>query len=113
MLKKNIDTSSSIKNVDYLEGETIEIKIARILANNEPITDGAPLIYNEREDGVNADTNIRTDRWEVALHANDVVTKSKLAQRMGDTEAGKVIKKGEDGDKGGENTATSSIDSQD
>lgn len=113
MLKKSIDTSSNIRNIDYLEGETIEIKIARILANNEPITDGAPLIYNEREDGVNADTNIRTDRWEVALQANDIVTKSKLAQRMGDVEAGRVKKEDGEGGEGGENTATEPIGSQD
>lgn len=110
MLKKSIDTSSNIRNIDYLEGETIEIKIARILANNEPITDGAPLIYNEREDGINADTDIRTDRWDVALQATDIVTKSKLAQRMGDVDAGKIKN---EGGEGGENTATDPIGSQD
>ena len=34
------------------EGETIETKVARIVQNKEPITDGAPMIYTEKEQGV-------------------------------------------------------------
>ena len=30
------------------EGETIETKVARIVQNKEPITDGAPMIYTEK-----------------------------------------------------------------
>ena len=29
------------------EGETIETKVARIVQNKEPITDGAPMIYTD------------------------------------------------------------------
>lgn len=64
-----------------LEGETIETKIMRIVENNEPITDGAPLVYTERKDGVQAGYNIRTDRFEVAVEAMDSVTKSNIAKR--------------------------------
>lgn len=63
------------------EGETIETKIVRIVENNEPITDGAPLVYTERKDGVQAGYNIRTDRFEVAVDAMDSVTKSNIAKR--------------------------------
>ena len=39
-------------NYEYQEGESIETKVKRITENNEPITDGAPIIYTNREDGV-------------------------------------------------------------
>ena len=64
-----------------VEGETIETECKRILVNKEPIKDGAPLIYTERKDGVNAAYNIRTDRFELAAEAHDKITKSKQAKR--------------------------------
>ncbi|AXH74399.1 MAG: hypothetical protein [Microviridae sp.] len=63
------------------EGETIEQKINRITNNKEPITDGAPLIYTARKDGVQPAYDIRTDRFEIAVEAMDKVTKSHLAKR--------------------------------
>ncbi|AXH75577.1 MAG: hypothetical protein [Microviridae sp.] len=63
------------------EGETIEQKINRIVNNKEPIKDGAPVIYTERKDGVLPQYDIRTDRFEIAVEAMDVVTKSNLAKR--------------------------------
>jgi len=82
MLKKKIKYSKGgiIRNTS-LEGETIEMKIERILNNKEPIKDGAPLIYTERKDGIQAGYNIRTDRFEVAVEAMDKVTKSAIAKR--------------------------------
>lgn len=67
-------------NTSY-EGETIEMKVRRILNNKEPIKDGAPLIYTERKDGVKPEMNIRTDRFELAVDAMDYITKTKLAKR--------------------------------
>lgn len=63
------------------QGETIEQKIFRIVNNKEPITDGAPLIYTERHEGVKPEYDIRTDRFEVAAEAMDTVTKTHLAKR--------------------------------
>jgi len=71
---------SRLKSVDLVKGETIEMKIQRIMENKEPIKDGAPLIYTDRKEGVVAAYNIRTDRWEVAAEAMDVVNKSKMAK---------------------------------
>ncbi len=65
------------------EGESIEEKVERITVQKEPIKDGAPLIYTERKDGVQAGHNIRTDRFEVAIDAMDYVTKSAIAKREG------------------------------
>ena len=67
-------------NYEYQEGETIETKVRRIVENNEPITDGAPIIYTSREDGVLPAYNIRTDRWEVAQAAMDAVNQANLAK---------------------------------
>jgi hypothetical protein len=72
---------SKLKSIEKLEGEPIELKIERIMHNNEPITDGAPSIYTERSEGVLSAYNIRTDRWEVATDGMDVVSKSIQARR--------------------------------
>ena len=47
--------------VEVYEAESIEEKVRRILDENEPITDGAPIIYTELKDGVRPEYNIRTD----------------------------------------------------
>ena len=67
-------------NYEYQKGESIENKVRRITENNEPITDGAPIIYTNREDGVLPAYNIRTDRWEVAQAAMDAVNQANLAK---------------------------------
>jgi len=52
--------------------------------NHEPITDGAPLVYQEAEDGKPKDEyNIRTDRWELATAAMDKVHKAAKAKGDG------------------------------
>ena len=72
---------STLKSVEITEGEPIELKIERIVSNKEPITDGAPEIFTERKDGINAAYNIRTDRFEVATEAMDKVSGSIQAKR--------------------------------
>lgn len=79
--KYRTSTPSSIRFNETYEGETIEQKIERVTNNQEPIKDGAPLIYTDRKDGVQAGYNIRTDRFEVAIEAMDKVTATKIAQR--------------------------------
>ena len=53
------------------QGEPISRKVQRITQNKEPIKDGADIIYNEREDGVEPQHDIRTDRFEIATEAMD------------------------------------------
>lgn len=74
-------TSGGMKVNQAYEGETIEEKMDRIVNNNEPISDGAPLIYTERKEGIRPSTNIRTDRFEIAIEASDKVSKSYKARR--------------------------------
>lgn len=67
-------------NYEYQSGESIEAKVKRITENNEPITDGAPIIYTNRDDGVLPSYNIRTDRWDIAQEAMDAVNQANLAK---------------------------------
>ena len=66
---------------DSIEGETIEQKVMRITENNEPIEDGAPIIFTARKDGVLPAYDVRTDRFEIAIDAMNYVAKSNLARR--------------------------------
>ncbi len=59
----------------------LEEKIVRIMDNKEPIEDGAPEIFTEKNQGVIAAYNIRTDRWEVAVDAYDKIEKSRIAKK--------------------------------
>ncbi len=79
--RKVVYHRSMIGGIEKLEGETIEQKMERVLDNKEPITDGAPEIYTERKQGVMSAYNIRTDRWEIACDAMNVVQGSIQARR--------------------------------
>lgn len=81
MYKKNKLPQTSLKINESYQGETIEMKVNRIVNNKEPITDGAPLIYQERKDGVQPEYDIRTDRFEIAVDAMTTVAKSHKARR--------------------------------
>jgi len=75
-------TKTTIKTETTLQGEYLFQKVQRVLANNEPIkADGISLIYTERKKGVLPETNVRTDRWEIATDAMGKVSASKLAKR--------------------------------
>lgn len=94
----------------YEEGENILTKVRRILDENEPLTDGAPLIYTPKEDGVKPEYDIRTDKWQIAINAMDRVNAYKLSDytkngrnpeikeeaKEGTTTADKKVNTGED-----------------
>ena len=81
MRRYNVPMKSNLYVNNSYEGETIETKIVRIVTQNEPIKDGAPLIFTERKQGVLPEYDIRTDRFEIAIDAMDKITKSNLAKR--------------------------------
>ena len=62
MYRKPIYPRTLLTSKPLVEGEPIEVKVRRLLTAKEPIKDGAPLIFTERKDGVNAAYNIRTRR---------------------------------------------------
>lgn len=64
------------------KGETLIKKIQRILDENEPLTDGAPMIYTPKEAGVRDDCNVRTDKWTLAMNAMDRVNNYKLNEYL-------------------------------
>lgn len=80
MIKPKFFPKPPETNYEFQDGESIETKVRRITENNEPITDGAPIIYTNRDDGVLPAYNIRTDRWEVAQAAMEAVNQANLAK---------------------------------
>lgn len=80
-------TKTTLKVNEAVRGETIEAKIRRIMSNGEGIEDGAPLIFTEREEGVRPEYDIRTDRFELAVEAQDKINKERLAKREARMEA--------------------------
>lgn len=80
MIKPQLYSRPPKTNYEFQDGESLENKVRRVTENNEPITDGAPIIYTNREDGVLPAYNIRTDRWEIAQQAMDAVNQANLAK---------------------------------
>ena len=70
-----------MKPCECFEGETIEEKVNRIVNNNEPISDGAPIIFTEKKDGVLPEYNPRTDRWDVTLTAMEKMDQARKAKK--------------------------------
>lgn len=81
MYKKTYLEKTELNVNNSIEGETIENKVSRIMNNNEAISDGAPVIYTERKDGVIPEFDIRSDRFEMAIDAMDKVHREYLAKR--------------------------------
>jgi hypothetical protein len=95
--------NSLIRCKRKFEGESIEGKVKRLMANKEPIKDGSPIIYTDRADGVNPAYNVRTDRWELATDAMDKISRQKEASKDG---IGKIVKmKSDTKDSGAESIA--------
>lgn len=85
--EENERNFSGYNEFEYIEGERIEEKVARLFEENQPINDGAPLIYTERKDGVLPAYDIRTDRFAIAQEAmeknmNAVNAKRKMEYDM-------------------------------
>nr|WAE43681.1 MAG: hypothetical protein [Microviridae sp.] len=74
-------TTATIEQNDSQEGECIERRVERIMSQNEPITDGAPIIYTKRNEGVIPEYNVRTDRWDVALDMTNEITRQAYVKR--------------------------------
>lgn len=81
MIYFEVKRNSQIKCNNSYEGESLERKMERVMANNEPIDQTAPMIYTERKDGVHKECDIRTDRFDVALDATDKITMTNRAKR--------------------------------
>ena len=72
-----------IKKIDAYQGEIIEDKVKRMTENKEPIKDGAPLVYTEKNEGVKPEHNIRTDKWAIVQEKMDAANKQKFLKSKG------------------------------
>ena len=81
MYKINTYHSLGMASDQKEEGEPIEVKVMRMVREKEPIKEGAPLIFIDRKEGVNAAYIIRTDRFEIAVDAMSRLLASKTAKR--------------------------------
>lgn len=84
MYRQNPTTPTTIKTNTSYQGEPLEAKLRKMLNNKEPIgqNDTSPLLFTERNEGVIAGYDIRTDRWEIAIDATDALTKQHQAKRQ-------------------------------
>lgn len=73
--------TGNIERNESYEAIPGERKIANLIENKEPIDSTAPVMYTDRKDGVLAGTDIRTDRWDVALEAIGKMEKSRKTKR--------------------------------
>lgn len=73
MYKKNIFKKSTIFCNESVEGETLEDMIKRLKNNKETISEEKEMTYTDRGDGVMASTDVRTDKWDVAIEARDKI----------------------------------------
>lgn len=80
-MKNNSYNSSNIVTGTCYEAETLEVQVSKILTSNEPMPSLTAPIFTERKNGVQAEHNIRTDRFDVALNGTDYISKSNLAKR--------------------------------
>ena len=108
MRQKVITESHTFGNIitEEYEGERIETKCARVVENNEPITDGAPMIYTEKRNGVMPQYNIRADKWEIAQETMNRVNREKIAK--GQAELKEMEEPKKDNADGGEDKSSSS-----
>lgn len=81
MYSKVIYTPTTLVVNKSIVGERIEDRVFKMVYENQPISDGAPLIYTDRRKGVEPQYNIRTDRFDIALTANDKLVNGILETR--------------------------------
>lgn len=80
MISKIVKYKSKIEKSDFYEAESIERKIEIAETSNIPIEAVSPILYTEEKDGVLAGTNIRTDKWDIALEAYDKINKTNIVK---------------------------------
>lgn len=104
MRKVRIPTIGKINKNDSYEGQSIETMIAKRMTGSDVEIGGKALMYTDRKDGVLPETNIRTDRFEIAQNALDIVERNRIARREAfykeQSEKGKADMKIEPGGKG-------------
>ena len=82
-MKRTKYTPSFMGSIEPFEGESIEIKVSKLIENNEPITDGAPIIFTEKKDGVLPQYDINEYRdWETDRKSTRLNSSHSAKSRM-------------------------------
>lgn len=83
MARVNITNKTSIIRNDSKEGLTIEVELFKISSQKEPAPERGTIemITQRRAVGVEPGYNIRTDRFDVAIDAQDKVVRARVAKR--------------------------------
>lgn len=81
MIRTSLENRTKFKVNQSYKGEPLEEKLQRIVETKEPVEATSPRMYTERAQGVLPETDIRTDRWEIAQEAMNRVSKSQIAKR--------------------------------
>lgn len=76
MRKRILTTRTNIVRNKSYEGKPIERMISDRLSGDPIEVGGKALMYTLREDGVLPETNIRTDKWDIAQSAIDARERS-------------------------------------
>ena len=87
---------TQLRRVCTEKGESIEEMLRRLSANNEGIPDQVPAIYTPRAEGVLPDTDIRTDRFDIAIEAS---TKFEASDTARSAEIAAEIQSGQEQEK--------------
>lgn len=59
----------TLNTTESFIGKSLEEKVYEAVNSKAPIEAVAPMVYTERKEGVRPETNIRTDRFEIAQEA--------------------------------------------
>jgi len=79
MYKQNKFQATTLKVNESFEGESIEKKMQRVMKTGEPIEDGGVEVYYPGKE-IPFETNVRTDRFDIALEMMDANDRAKIAE---------------------------------
>ena len=77
-------TPTQLRRTPTEAGESIEEMLRRMTRNKEVVKEENPPIYTPLADGVIPDYDIRADRFDVAMEAQDKFTASDIAKAAGE-----------------------------
>lgn len=77
-----IDSEREDFHPEIAEGETMEMRLERIMNNKDGGLDSSPLLYTKRDDGVIPIYDVRADRMEAAIMAVDSIKRSNIVEAV-------------------------------
>lgn len=81
MFRTRFPRSSNLLGAPAYEGNSLAREIEKFQEEGGEIEMGSPLLYTKKSDGVRPETNIRTDRFEMAQNRMQAAYEAENAQR--------------------------------